>query len=173
MSPETLEKVHHHIKIGNILGDSVHINIKNPLDNISEKKQIELKALSLFQKMDGFGHITDSHWFLGLQKLQLIRFIRELQDIWDYRAQIANSVQYLISPPYGRPFLGIHINNLHTKSERYIQKKVLHIMENFICKSQDPEYQKLGAMYVLGAFTLVNTHAAAALPWLFQSMQLH
>lgn len=173
MSPKTLEKVHRSIKIGNLLGDSFHINIKNPLDNISEKKQIELKALSLFQKIDGFGHITDSRWFLHLGKTQLIRFIRELHDIWDYRAQITHSIKYLISPPHGRPFLGIHINNLHTRSERYVQKKVLHIMENFICKSQDPEYQKLGAMYVLGAFTLVNTNAAGALPWLFQSMQLH
>jgi len=173
MPPKTLENLNRYIKIGKILGEPVHINIENPLDNISEKKRIELKALALFQKMDSFGHITDSKWFLDLGKLQQIRFIRELHDIWDYRAQIANSVKSLISPPHGRPFLGTHINSLHTKSDRFVQKKVLYLIENFILKSQDAEYQKLGTMYVLGAFTLVSSHAAAALPWLFQSMQLH
>ena len=174
MPLKTLENMNRYIKIGKILGEPVLINIESSMNHIPEKKRIELKVISLFQKIDSFGHITDTKWFMDLGKLQLIRFLRELYDIWNYRAQITSVVKYLISPPNGTPFNGwSHINTLHTKSHIFVQKKVLYIIENFILKSQDQEYQKLGAMYVLGAFTLVSDRAAASLPWLYQSMQLH
>lgn len=173
MSHKTLNNMNRYIKIGKILGEPVRINIENSLDHVSENKRIELKAISIFQKIDSFGHITDTKWFMDLGKSELIAFLRHLHDIWNYRAQIADDIKYLISPPNGRPFLGSQMNILHNKSIQKVQRKVLYIIENFILKSQDQEYQKLGVMYVLGAFTLVSNSAAISLPWLYQSMQLH
>jgi hypothetical protein len=173
MSHKTLNNMNRYIKIGKILGEPVRINIENSLDHMSENKRIELKAISIFQKIDSFGHITDTKWFMDLGKSELIAFLRHLHDIWNYRAQIADDIKYLISPPNGRPFLGSQMNILHNKSIQKVQRKVLYIIENFILKSQDQEYQKLGVMYVLGAFTLVSNSAAISLPWLYQSMQLH
>jgi len=173
ISKKTLDNVKLYIRIGRTLGEPVVVNIKTSLDHISEKKRVELKAISLFQKIDSFGHITDSKWFMDLGKFQLIRFIRELFDIWNYRAQIADSVKHLISPPNGQPFSNLSIPNLQHKNELRIQKDVLYIIENFILKSPSSEYQALGAFYVLGALTLVSNRAALSLPWLYQSMQLN
>ena len=173
MSHKTLNNMTRYIKIGKILGEPVRINIENSLDHVSENKRIEMKVISIFQKIDSFGHITDTKWFMDLGKSELIAFLRQLHDIWNYRAQIADDIKYLISPPNGRPFLGSQMNILHNKSIQKVQRKVLYIIENFILKSQDQEYQKLGVMYVLGAFTLVSNSAAISLPWLYQSMQLH
>ena len=46
---------------------------------------------------------------------------------------------------------------------------VLKIMESFVYSGRDETYQNLGAMYVLGALTIVNENAASALPWLYES----
>jgi len=56
------------------------------------------------------------------------------------------------------------------KSEASLKKTILRIIENMISKSQNTEFQSLGAFYVLGAFTLVNNCAAQSLPWLYQSV---
>ena len=173
ISNQTLSNIDNYIKLGRTLGEPVIIKIASCMDHISEKKRMELKAISLFQKIDSFGHITDLKWFTDLRKIQLIRFIRELFDIWNYRAQLAESIKHLISPPNGRPFSNLNINNLQHKTELEIQKNVLYIIENFILKSPNSEYQALGAFYVLGALTLVSNRAALGLPWLYQSMQLN
>ena len=43
-------------------------------------------------------------------------------------------------------------------------------MEKFVNSGTDNDSKSLGAYYILGALTLVNTDAANALPWLFQSV---
>ena len=48
---------------------------------------------------------------------------------------------------------------------------VLFIIENLITKGIDKNAKCLGAFYVLGALTLVNSDAASALPWLYESVR--
>ena len=131
---------------------------------------MELKAISLFHKIDSFGHITDSKWFLNLHKENVVKFLKELFDIWNYRAQLSQDIKYLICPPNGRPFNGLRINNLHHKTEFLLKKLALTVIENIITKSTQSEQQSLGAFYVLGALTLVCQEAADSLPWLYQSV---
>ena len=78
-----------------------------------------------------------------------------------------------ICPPTGNPFLGINVLNLRFIDD-IIKLKiiVLNIMENFIYAARDETYQNLGAMYVLGALTIVNENAASALPWLYESFSI-
>ena len=47
-----------------------------------------MKCLELFQYMDELGNYTDCKWFTSLNRTQLIKFVRELMDIWEYRAQL-------------------------------------------------------------------------------------
>jgi hypothetical protein len=47
---------------------------------------------------------------------------------------------------------------------------MLEIMEKLVNCGIDRDSKSLGAYYVLGALTLVNTEAATSLPWLFQSV---
>ena len=94
-----------------------------------------------------------------------IKSFGELFDIWNYRAQLAESIKHLISPPNGRPFSNLNITNLQHKTDWLAKKHVLYIIENFILKSPNSEYQALGAFYVLGALTLVSNRAALAGVW--------
>ena len=74
-------------RLGKILGYKLNIVIDNKIDNLSQEKKIELETLSLFQKIDEFGHITNYKWFFELSNARLIRYIKEIIDIWEYRAQ--------------------------------------------------------------------------------------
>ena len=119
--------------------------------------------------MDGLGFITDPSWFLTLNKQYLQRFLRELLDIWEYRAQISDIIKRKINPEHGNPFFSYNITYLQHKCFIVLQKIVLDIIEIFITKGESSEYKALGIYYVLGALTIVSNNAASALPWLYES----
>jgi hypothetical protein len=50
-----------------------------------------------------------------------------------------------------------------------VKKAILEVLEKFINSGINNDNKSLGAYYVLGALTLVNSEAATSLPWLFQS----
>ena len=61
---------------------------------------------------------------------------------------------------------------LITAEELYnVKKVVLEVMEQLVNRGVNNDSRSLGAYYVLGALTLVNTEAATTLPWLFQSFE--
>jgi len=139
-------------------------------ENICPAKQVEFKALELFQHIDQLGNYTQPIWFLSLSKNQLIMYVRELYDIWNYRANLSNNTKRNIYPPSGDPFRHNNIVLLNNNTIIEIQNSVLQIMSNFTKSAHTSDNQSLGAFYVLAALTLVNSDAAEALPWLYQSV---
>ena len=94
------------------------INIKNEVVE-DKKKSIEFKIISLFQKIDEHGFITNIEWFHSLSRNSLIRYIRELGDIWNYRAQLSNETKINICPPSGNPFIYFNtVNYYHNNSNK-------------------------------------------------------
>ena len=131
------------------------------------------KITDLFQKMDSLGNYTQVEWFMKLNMTQLKKFILELHDIWDYRAQLPMSVKIKICPPFGKPFLRVPIHNLypHLEIERTVLRMYCYsIMDELLNKAELTEHQCLGAYYILSALTLVNREVAEALPWLYHSV---
>ena len=41
-----------------------------------------MEILDVFQAIDNLGHYTNEDWFTNLNRIDLIRFIRELSDIY-------------------------------------------------------------------------------------------
>lgn len=139
-------------------------------DNVNPEKQMEFKALDLFQHMDHLGNYTNAQWFLSLDRIRLVMYVRELYDIWNYRANLENRTKVNICPPSGDPFRGNNLLALNNRPIIEIQNNVLQIMSRFIKSGHTSDNQSLGAFYVLAALTLVNSEAAESLPWLFQSV---
>jgi len=165
-----IKKIRHFIKLSHTLKEPITITLKDDNENMSHKKRISLKTLSIFHRIDTFGHITDTSWFLTLERPQLIRFLRELQDIWEYRANLADHIKRQICPPNGCPFHGINITSLLQRNKETLQRNILYIMENLISKGINTDSKSLGAFYILSALTLVSHSAAVALPWLYESV---
>ena len=158
------------IRLSKILKIKINLHYDDDTVNISMEKALELRALQLFQNIDSLGNYSNYQWFLSLNRNQIIKFVKELIDIWSYRAQLNNEIKRNICPPNGDPFRNLHIQYLHTENELFnVKKKVLEIMEKFVNSGINNEFKSLGAYYTLGALTLVNTEAAISLPWLFES----
>jgi hypothetical protein len=146
------------------------LEIEDSSSGLSFEKVIELRCLNLFQTIDSLGNYSDPNWFLSLNRNQILKLIRELVDIWNYRAQLSIEMKVNICPPHGNPFLHLNMHYLQTEPDLLnVKKIIIEVFEKIVNNNADKDSKALGAYYVLGAITLVNNTAASSLPWLFQS----
>jgi hypothetical protein len=159
------------IRLSTILKIPIILKLEDDTQHMSAEKVIELRILSLFQNIDALGNYSNPEWFLSLNQSQIIKLIRELADIWNYRAQLSIEIKRNICPPNADPFRNLSMTYIHTEINiNNIRKVVLEVLEKMVNNGIDKDSKSLGAYYVLGALTLVNTEAATSLPWLFQSV---
>jgi hypothetical protein len=159
------------IRIGKILKIKIDLDFDTNIGKITNEKTLEMRALTLFQNIDSLGNYSSPEWFLSLNRNQLLKFMRELCDIWNYRAQLSIEVKRNICPPTGDPFRNFSISYVTNENDLIsIKKYILDILERFVNNGIDKDSKSLGAYYVLGALTLVNDSAASSLPWLYQSV---
>ena len=137
---------------------------------IDPKKQLELTILGLFQYINELGNYADSSWFMNLSRFMIIVFIREMYDIWHYRAQLTPTMMRDIVPPHGNPFIEMNFQIVQAQNEEQIRRQAVKIMEYLVKSSTTTDNRSLGAYYILAALTLVSDDARNALPWLYQSV---
>lgn len=158
------------IRISKIFHIKIEILIEDDKTSLSLQKLVELRSLELFQNIDYLGNYSNCEWFLSLNRMELIKFMRELCDIWNFRAQLSSEIKRNICPPYGDPFRNFGLSYINHESNLFLVKKnILEVLEKFVNSGVDTDSKSLGCYYVLGALTLVNSNAAMALPWLYQS----
>jgi len=162
------------IRLSRILNVQIDIHIQDLTNELSNEKSIELRILDLFQNIDSLGNYSRTQWFTSLNRSMLFKFVRELLEIWNYRAQINAEVKLAICPPNGDPFRNFHLQTVYNEPNiDNIRKKIVEIMEKMVTLGVDNDSKALGSYYVLGALTIVNENAALSLPWLYQSFSYH
>lgn len=173
ISKDVRKNIKSFINLSKIFNYPICLQIKDDEVVYSEEDMIRNKTIELFQIMDGLGHYTNPNWFLDLDIRRLLKYVRELHDIWDYRAQLSPETKRSIHYPNGTPFHPIYSNlnpNNRSHNLNVLRKTALQVMENLITKGINDEFKSLGCLYVLAGFTLVNPSAAEAIPWLFDSV---
>ena len=150
--------------------------LKIPFQIVSEeqqidpKKKMEMRIIELFQYINELGNYADSTWFSNLPRHMLVLFIREVYDIWNYRAQLSVETMRDIVPNHGNPFTGMSLHLAQSQGDDFLKNTALRIIEYLIKSGHTTENRSLGAYYVLAALTLVSENARNALPWLYQSV---
>ena len=171
MSSEVFAKMFYLISLSKVMQIRMNIHMESDIANVSVVKAVELRALELFQTIDSLGNYSDPAWFLSLNRHQLVKLVRELCEIFSYRAQLTQEIKQNICPPAGNPFVGISQHYLQTEYEIVnVQRNVLGLLEKFVNSGINTDSKSLGAYYVLAALTLVSDPAAASLPWLYHSV---
>jgi len=172
ISSKIIEDFRSLLRLSRVLKINISTEISDINKEVTDKKSVELRALTLFQNIDALGNYSNPQWFLSLNRNQLIKFTRELVDIWCYRAPLTNETKRAICPPIGNPFVRLpNYQTLQvTENLDDVRKIILDILEKFVTSGIDKDNKCLGAYYVLGAITLVNTDAATSLPWLYQAV---
>ena len=151
------------------------MNIALPQDVLTPHQRFRQHVLRLFQTINALGHYSDPEWFIALTYEQHITFLRELVDIWNYRAELSPQARRTIYPPYGDPFphyvLGwvTHQFYIYLSPENIININ-LTVIERFIASAVSEADRCLGSNFILCALTLVSIPAREALPWLYQSV---
>ena len=172
ISSKVIEDLRTLIRLSRLFKINIHTEINDITKEVSTKKLIELRALTLFQCIDALGNYSNSQWFLSLNRNQLIKFLRELMDIWCYRAPLTEETKRAICPPLGNPFQRIPSFNTLQIMDNFedVRKYILDVLDKFVNTGIDKDSKCLGAYYVLGSLTLVNNDAATSLPWLYQAV---
>lgn len=150
----------------------IPIDINHDITNyiISEKSYVR----DVFTKIDELGNYSDPEWLLKLNKHQLILYLKELKDIFLYRADLSNMKRFLICPfQNGDPFYDTNLFSLQLKSYNVILKKTVEVIKRFIMYSASYEDNKLGSLYVLISLTIISEDARTALPHLYYSVNIN
>ena len=156
------------IRLTDILGISCKIE-EDPEPVLSMQERDDQLLFTAFQQINSHGHYSDSAWFSDLNFLAIMRFMRELSDIWNYRAQILPQLKQEICPPHGDPFRHVDLRGIPLQPD-VIKHQGIQIIHTFVTSGINRDSQSLGAYYVLSALTLVSQTAQAAMPWLYESV---
>jgi len=156
------------IRLGKLF--NIHVNVIIEDEIVNKAKLVQFKALEIFQKIDALGNYSDPRWFLSLNHAQLTKFVRELADIYNYRANLLQETKQKIYPHTGDIFDGFDMNHMIGLEIDKTRDYILNLVERFVVSGIDNDSKSLGAYYVLASLTLVNSVAAEAIPWLYQSV---
>ena len=140
---------------------------------LTKQQRFEQRVTNVFNTMDSLGNYTQINWFYELDTCSKhIKFIRELYDIWSYRAQLTQDIKNKISN-FNDPFIAFNLHSILNLNYHMLNNISLTLIEKFVNSGINQEHRALGAYYILTAFTLVSPNAANALPWLYESVAIN
>jgi hypothetical protein len=128
------------------------------------------RSSSLFHDIYLLGHYPSPDWFDQLSRGEAVRYMRELMDIWRHRATLDRRTQCEICPPDGDPFRDVSMRGIEVRPEAEVKLSAVHVMSRMVRDGLSEDNRKLGAYYVLCALTLVNSEAAAEMPFLYAAV---
>jgi hypothetical protein len=140
------------------------------LEKITEiqSKPIEQRTRELFMEIDQLGNYTQESWFSNLTENGLVHYFRYLYDIWRYRGQLSSIVKTNICS-LRDPFHNIRLP-MQSFNIDVLRKECLTVMEYMVYTGINVEYQKIGALHVLSALTLVSIPARQSMYWLYEGL---
>lgn len=161
---DTITTIHHLIIISNCL--QLNIEITNDYSIVSYHSKI----IQLLTIIDSYGYYTDPEWLLSLNRNQIILFLRELYNIWNYKLMLHDSIKKNICPPRGNPFSNIDLDYIVYDNINNVKKYNIFILNKFITSGINQEFKYLGSTYILMALTKINHNVALSYPWLYDSI---
>ncbi len=126
------------------------------------------EIIRFFHSLDDLGNYTNPNWYLELGVHQIIRFLRELKQIFNVRLGLTTAQKRLICPMFnGDPFGNI-MNIVDLNDFNTVRSIGIIIMKRFT-SNPEIEQKQLAAQFILMALTLVSRPAAESLDWLYQA----
>lgn len=160
----------------NELGYNYEDEIEEEKPIISKKQQLINKVNEVFYKIYELDNYVCESWFFELKKIELIRFLRLLYDVWYYRLNITDETKAKICPHSLTPFkrdLRKKIRKCNFQDDFIdLQFLTIEVIENMISRGIDFENKRLGSFYILGTLTIVNKNVAEAFPYLATTFSL-
>jgi len=133
-------------------------NIQVSIDNtvITDRNtQVKQRFVDLFAQIEYSGYSCDVNWILDLNTAKLKRLYKELEDIWNYRANLALSVKKDIVPPDGR----LCVMPVQDYINCSVKIELQEVLANSLIRllgARTPSDMNLGFMYFLIGLSMVS-----------------
>lgn len=140
------------------------------LESLRNNKTFNERVSNLFYDIDHLGNYTMSDWLTELSRENIIKFIKFLFELWNYRAGISPETKINICPYYN-PFnyKGVCRQFNVNAPLMPLKEMAISVCENLFYTARSDEYKKLSAIYILMALTTVSNSARNSIPWLYES----
>jgi hypothetical protein len=121
---------------------------------MNNKDNIKQKCVDLFSIIEQSGYTCDINWFLSLNLRRLKELYKQLEDIWNWRAQLSEESKRRICPPDANIFKTPIIEIMNNQNKEDIQSLILHDVLKF--KNAEESDKKLGIIYFLISLSYVS-----------------
>lgn len=136
---------------------------------LTKEQQNTQDIIKIFQKIDSFGYNTDITWFSNLTYNKLFKLWFNLEDIWNYRANLSNQEKQNIINNSEKPFLNFYKFNKYRNIEKEeVQQYILKDFDLLLSNGINKDYSNIGCLYILTALSSVSYECLTAMPWLNQ-----
>lgn len=148
---------------------SIEINKEKITD---PKIIIEQKCIKVFQRIDDLGQYTQCEWFLKLPLASLKELYKQVEDIWNYRAELKTEDKLKFVKD-GKIFTK-KINEINAiKSVNNLRHIILDDFYRLVTEGKTKSDCQTGALWILSAMTIVSYEARSSMAWLFQSANVY
>ena len=135
-------------------------------------EEVVASITDVFYIMDSHGHYTNPDWVLDMSVMNLKGFIRDMVEIFTYRANLSRNAMMRIIHPSGS--LVASTSRLRqwlreTFDADSLRHKAAFLMRKLVTSGLEQGDRDLGTLYVLTALTINSSGAASAMPWLYES----
>lgn len=165
-----MDNFKHHVFVSEKYGFNIDLKISNgnEADDITNTQRLQDMLYNNLGIIEQHGYLLRSEWVSSLSKERLIKFVYELNDIWEYRSQIDRATKRQICYPSGNPLDAVNpINILNRENYEHVFKMTMNVINNFIAKGVTYSDCETGILYVLSALSLVSYDFANAYPWIY------
>ena len=159
-NPYTTEKIPDSVKVkvNDLINHLNQNNVVTVIENtiVSDRKtSVKHKFVDIFSQMEYVGYSCNVSWILELNNHRLKRLYRELEDIWNYRANLSEETKRAIVPPNGRlcsmPVSDYNHCNVKVELQEILANELIKI-----CGATDPGNMNLGFMYFIISLSCVS-----------------
>jgi hypothetical protein len=136
-------------------------------NDITPEQLRRQKVLDVCMRLESFGFHISCEWFSEMTLEEHVEFYKFMYELWNFRLGLTYENQIAIVPSTITLFK-TRYEKKHTHS--WWERVNLNLIETLVKSSPNKEGRCLGATYCIMGFVKVNKDAAAAFPWLYESL---
>jgi len=148
----------------------IDVTFERPVATSPRNMTIDERVAELFSSIETHGYYPTTSWFMELDRPHLVRMLRELSDIFLYRASIPPDTQRRICPE--NPFRSISamVNIMQSYEDICVARDILlYVACSVVMSGVDISDRGLGTIVFLQALTLVSEGARHSYPLFYES----
>jgi hypothetical protein len=136
------------------------------VQQIDFKTQVRNKCLSIFQKIDIHGYMTNINWLMEERPAMLRIFYKKLSLLWNFEFGLSENAKLKIAGCSGSLFsnIGEVMNPRYDKY--YILDKILDVMKKLVSNGETESDKQSGCILILYALAIINQDTIRSNPWL-------